>query len=97
MCVRSKAVGLSQRCEGTIGGEVSQQASMEVFDDPSVDWVWEGAYHYDRNLALLMETMQQTQNESSPKVLMIRRLIERFQDTQDQFKGQRNSTLPRHE
>ena len=39
---------------------------MEVFDDSSIGLEWEGAYHYDRSIALLMETMQRDKNESSP-------------------------------
>ena len=39
---------------------------MKVIDDPSIDWEWEGAYHYDRSIALLMETLRRDQNKSSP-------------------------------
>ena len=62
----AKQLGRAKRAKAIIGGVYLQQANMEVFDDSSVDWEWEGAYHYDRSIALLMETMQQDQNESSP-------------------------------
>lgn len=39
---------------------------MEIFDDPSVDLGWEGAYHYDRSIALLMEMLRRVQKKSSP-------------------------------
>ena len=39
---------------------------MEIYDDQSIDWEWEEAFHYDRSIALLMETMQEDLNEPSP-------------------------------
>lgn len=59
-------LGRAKGAKAIIGGDCSQEARMEVFDDPSIDWGWEGAYHYDKSIALLMEAMQQDRNESSP-------------------------------
>lgn len=61
----AKQLGRAKRAKAIVGGGYSPHASMQVFDDPSVDWEWEGAYHYDRSIALLMESMQRDQNESS--------------------------------
>ena len=46
--------------------DLSQEASTEAFYDSPIDWEREGAYHYYRSIALLIETMQQNQNKSSP-------------------------------
>lgn len=62
----AKQLGRAKGAKAGSGGVYLQQANMEVFDDSSVDWEWEGAYHYDRSIALLMKTMQQDQNESLP-------------------------------
>ena len=62
----AKQLGRAKRAKAIVGGVYVQQANTDVFDDSSVDWEWEGAYHYDRSIALLMETMQQDQNGSSP-------------------------------
>ena len=62
----AKQLGRAKSAKPTIR---SDSSSLEAFDDPSMDWEWEGAYHYDRSIALLMETMQRNQNESSPNGL----------------------------
>ena len=59
----AKQLGLAKGQKATHGGICSRQARMEIYDDSSVDWLWEGAYHYDRSIALLMETMQDGQYE----------------------------------
>ena len=57
----AKQLGQAKGQKATHGGICSRQARMEIYDDSSVDWLWEGAYHYDKSIALLMETMQDGQ------------------------------------
>lgn len=57
----AKQLGQAKGQKATHGGICSRQARMEIHDDSSVDWLWEGAYHYDKSIALLMETMQDGQ------------------------------------
>jgi len=60
----AKQLGRAKGAKAVVGGICSQQASMELYADSSIDWEWEGAFHYDRSIALLMDTMQQDQNET---------------------------------
>ena len=62
----AKQLGRAKGAKAIVGGICSQQSSMEMYDGASIDWEWEGAYQYDRSIALLMETMQQDQDERSP-------------------------------
>lgn len=62
----AKQLGRAKRKKAIHGGICSHQASMEIYDDQSIDWEWEGAFHYDRSNTLLMETMQEDPNEPSP-------------------------------
>ena len=57
-------LGRAKGAKPAVGGKCSRQASMEVHEDPSVDWEWLGAYHYDKSIALLRDTMQHDQDES---------------------------------
>jgi len=58
----AKQLGRANGAKAVFGNISSMQASMEFHTDSSVDWSWEGAYHYDKSIALLMEMMQQGQN-----------------------------------
>ena len=62
----AKQLGRAKGAKPIVGANCTQQASTKLFDDRSVDWEWEGAYHYDRSIALLMEAIQQDQDKSSP-------------------------------
>ena len=62
----AKQLGRAKRKKAIHGGICSHQASMEIYDDQSIDWEWEGASHYDKSITLLMETMQEDPNEPSP-------------------------------
>lgn len=55
------------RAKATTTGDFSQVSGMEVFGDSSVDWEQDGMYHYNKSVALLIETMQQNQDQLSPK------------------------------
>ena len=57
-------LGRAKGPKAAVGRNCSRQASMEFHEDPSVDWEWVGAYHYDQSIALLRDTMQQDQDES---------------------------------
>ena len=59
----AKQLGQAKGKKAAHGGICSRQARMENYEDSSVDWLWEGAYHYDKSIALLMETMQDGQYE----------------------------------
>ena len=60
----AKQLGRAKGAKPIVGANCTQQASTKLFDDRSVDWEWEGAYHYDRSIALLMEAIQQDQDKS---------------------------------
>lgn len=62
----TKQLGRAKGAKPIVDANCTQQASTKLFDDRSVDWEWEGAYHYDRSITLLMETIQQDQDKSSP-------------------------------
>ena len=62
----AKQLGRAKGAKPILGANCTQPASSKLFDDRSVDWEWEGAYHYDRSIALLMEAIQQDQDNSSP-------------------------------
>lgn len=47
-------------------GVCSKDATVGVYDDPSIGWELEGAYHYEESIALLMDTMQQSQGSLRP-------------------------------
>ena len=63
----AKQLGRAKGAKPIVGANCTQQASTKLFDGRSVDWEWEGADHYDRSIALLMEAVQQDQDKSSPK------------------------------
>lgn len=60
----AKQLGRAKGAKAVHGGISSRQASMELYDDPSVDWEWEGASHYDKSIYLLMEAIRQDQEEA---------------------------------
>lgn len=60
----AKHLGRTKGKKATMGGIAAKQAIMELYDDSTTDWEWEGAYHYDKSIALLMDTMQQNQETS---------------------------------
>ena len=57
-------LGRAKGAKAPVGRNYSQQASMDVHEDVSVDWEWVGAYHYDQSIALLRDTMRQDQDDS---------------------------------
>ena len=60
----SKQLGRAKGKKAIHGGVCSHQASMEAYDEQSVDWEWEGAFHYDRSIALLMEAIREEPSET---------------------------------
>ena len=61
----AKQLGRARRTRG--GAQIPSSLNQEHVDlneDASIDWEWEGAYHYDKSIALLMETMRQGQSKS---------------------------------
>ena len=60
----AKQLGRTKGTNTAVDSNASKDASMEVYEDPLTDLEWEGAYHYDKSIALLMDTMKQNHNSS---------------------------------
>lgn len=60
----AKHLGRARGAKAVVGGICSQQASMELYTDSTMDWEYEGAFHYDRSISLLMGIMQQDQHNA---------------------------------
>ena len=60
----AKQLGRMRRAQANVSGVASSQVRSDVFNDSSPDWEWEGAYHYDRSIALMMEEMNRDQSGS---------------------------------
>lgn len=60
----AKQLGRARGAKSVADGIHSLQTNMELYADSSIDWEYEGAFHYDRSIALLMDTMQQDRNDT---------------------------------
>ena len=61
----AKQLGRTKGTSTRVRSISSSHTTRDRFDDPSMDWEWEGAYHYDKSIALLMDELQQNQVSSS--------------------------------
>ena len=59
-----KQIGQAKGAKPIVCANCTQRASTKLFDDRSVVSEWEGAYRYNRSIALQMEAVQQDQDKS---------------------------------